>query len=112
MENNSSVPILFPLEPGQFWSELRRIVQEEIARRPAAGIAGAADITQTPGLTQKPLYKMSEVCSLFRVSRPTVYEWIRVGKLRPVKIRSRVYFLGRDIEALLHPAVNGSSEAG
>lgn len=96
---NSSLPILFPLEPDQFWAELRRIIHEEMASAQKAPAAGS--LMDTPGLTQKPLYKMSELCSLFRVSRPTVYEWIKAGKLRPVKIRSRVYFLGADILRLL-----------
>lgn len=96
---NSSLPILFPLEPDQFWAELRRIIKEEMARVHEG--PSSPPLLETPGLTQKPLYKMSELCSLFRVSRPTVYEWIKAGKLRPVKIRSRVYFLGADILRLL-----------
>lgn len=102
MENNA-VPMFFALEPERFWAELRRILQEEMAR---AGQASAPlPLLETPGLSQKPLYKMSEICSLFRVSRPTVYEWIKAGKLRPVKIRSRVYFLGAEIHLLLHAPV-------
>jgi excisionase family DNA binding protein len=47
---------------------------------------------------------MSEVCVLFHVTKPTIYDWVKHGKLKPFKIRSRVYFLWQDIEALLHPA--------
>jgi excisionase family DNA binding protein len=97
---SSSVPILIPLEPATFWSEIRKIIQEELTRAQRA--PAPALLFETPGLTQKPLYRMSEVCRLFGVSRPTVYDWIRHGKLRRVKIRSRVYFLGAEIDQLLH----------
>lgn len=82
-----------------FWAEMRKIIQEEMARTQKA--AASAPLLETPGLTQKPLYRMSEVCRLFGVSRPTVYDWIKHGKLRRVKIRSRVYFLGTEIDQLL-----------
>ena len=32
---------------------------------------------------------------------PTIYDWIKHGKLKRVKIRSRVYFLGSDIRQLM-----------
>lgn len=38
---------------------------------------------------------MAEVCVIFQVSKPTIYDWIKNGKLKPYKIRSRVYFLAR-----------------
>jgi excisionase family DNA binding protein len=56
---------------------------------------------ETPGLTEKPLFKMNEVCSLFKVTKPTIYDWVKCGKLKKVKIRSRVYFLGEDIRKLI-----------
>jgi hypothetical protein len=30
MENNPSIPILFPYEPAEFWIQMRRTIQEEI----------------------------------------------------------------------------------
>ena len=58
---------------------------------------------ETPGLTYKPLYKIAEVCSMFQITKPTIYDWIKHGKLKSYKIRSRVYFLWNDIQHLLHP---------
>jgi excisionase family DNA binding protein len=52
-------------------------------------------------LTYKPLYKIKEVCDFFQVTRPTLYDWIKDGKLKPYKIKSRVYFLHSDIQQLL-----------
>lgn len=97
-----ATPMLFPYQPEQFWQSIRKIIREEVSQleKPRAD----APILQTPGMVTKPLFKISEVCQLFQITKPTIYEWIKHGKLKPVKIRSRVFFLGQDIQALLHPA--------
>ena len=100
MENNGTVPILFPFEPSEFWAQIRQIIKEEINKANTEK-AHSTPLLETPGLTQKPLYKISEICSLFHVSKPTIYDWVKHGKLRRVKIRSRVYFLGSEIQQLL-----------
>ena len=96
MQNNLAVPILVQITPEDFWAKMRVIVREEMNRKLPDQI-----IMETPGLTEKPLYKIQEVCSLFKVSKPTIYDWIKHGKLKRVKIRSRVYFLGSDIKQLM-----------
>ncbi len=64
MEKNASVPILIPLQPVEFWAQIRVIIREEVTRcRNEQPILSS--ITETPGLTEKPLYKMQEICSLF-----------------------------------------------
>lgn len=88
----------FPFEPDEFWSRLRLIIREEVARIQLS--APVSSSHQVSGLIQKPLYKIGEVCELFQVSRPTIYEWIKHGKLRPVRIRSRVFFLWDDLQQL------------
>jgi len=98
---NLVTPILFPYDPEHFWQSIRQIVREEVSliekQRPVS------PTYDTPGLTYKPLFKIAEVCSLFHVTKPTIYDWVRHGKLKPFKIRSRVYFLWQDIERLMHP---------
>lgn len=101
-QGNTITPMLFPYEPEQFWKSMRQMIREEVTQaeiprpdRPAY---------ETPGLTYKPLYKIAEVCTLFHVTKPTIYDWIRHGKLKPFKIRSRVYFLWQDIQQLLPQA--------
>lgn len=98
---NIVTPMLFPYDPQQFWQLLRQVIREEVNKMEKKD--GEAVAYQTPGLTQKPLYKIAEVCALFQVTKPTIYEWIRHGKLKPYKIRSRVFFLWQDIHQLLHP---------
>ena len=100
MEKKASVPILVPFEPIEFWTQIREIVREELCRS-QKDLPATATLMETPGLTEKPLYKMQEICSLFKVTKPTTYDWIKHGKLKRVKIRSRVYFLGSDIKQLM-----------
>jgi len=100
MEKNVSVPILIPFVPEEFWAQIRVIIREEVTRNQKEQPV-AASIMETPGLTEKPLYKIQEICSLFKITKPTIYDWIKHGKLKRVKIRSRVYFLGSDIRQLM-----------
>ncbi|MEO5997114.1 MAG: helix-turn-helix domain-containing protein [Chitinophagaceae bacterium] len=98
VKNEGAVtPMLIPYKPDDFWEHLRIIIREELIKTGRKGNT----IYQTPGLEYKPLYKVAEVCDLFQVTRPTIYDWIKHGKLRPHKIRSRVYFLWNDIQLLL-----------
>lgn len=63
----------------------------------------SGDLT-TPGLTEKPLFQIIEICALFNVTRTTVHEWVKSGKLRKIKVRSRVYFLASDVRKIIVPA--------
>lgn len=96
-----ATPMLFPYEPYQFWQNIRKIIREELSQLEKHRPESAS--LETPGMTFKPLFKIAEVCNLFQVSKPTIYDWVKHGKLKPVKVRSRVYFLRQDIQALLQP---------
>ncbi len=89
---------LFRYEPDEFWEHILSIMREEVTR--TAKEEPSASLTETKGLTYKPLCKITEVCTFFHVSIPTMYEWIKDGKLNPYKIRRRVYFLRKDIQQL------------
>lgn len=99
MNNSTATPMLFPYEPDQFWENMRSIIREEITKTSKQKPVDTS--FETSGLTYKPLLKIAEVCSFFDVSRPTIYEWIKHGKLKPYKIRRSVYFLWNDIQVLL-----------
>lgn len=102
VKNGTTVtPMLFPYEPEIFWQHFRLIVREEV--RNAEKDQPVSPVYETPGLVYKPLYKIGEVCKLFQVTRTTIYDWIKHGKLKPYKIRSRVFFLWNDIQQLLQP---------
>jgi excisionase family DNA binding protein len=96
----TSVPILIPFEPEEFWAQIRVIIREEVSKSQKEQ-PSLTSIMETPGLTEKPLYKIQEICSIFKITKPTIYDWIKHGKLKRVKIRSRVYFLGSDIRLLM-----------
>ncbi|MEP6749315.1 MAG: helix-turn-helix domain-containing protein [Bacteroidota bacterium] len=89
--------MLFPYEPERFWEQLRKVIKEEI--RLIDNVNGNA--FEVPGLTFKPLYRIIDVCALFNITRPTMYQWIKDGKLKPQKIRGNVYFLWADILVLV-----------
>ncbi|QEC58367.1 helix-turn-helix domain-containing protein [Flavisolibacter ginsenosidimutans] len=100
MDKNNSIPILIPLDPNEFWTQMRGIIREEMERSSRQTV-NSVPVAEIPGLTEKPLYNMREICSLFRITKPTIYDWIKHGKLRRIKIRSRVYFLGSEIKHLM-----------
>lgn len=70
MENLKSVPVLFPVEPGQFVQIIRVVVKEELEKFASKQVGLEYKI---PGMTYKPLYKMDEVCQLFNITAPTIY---------------------------------------
>jgi len=102
--NNTPIqtPILFPFEPEQLLESIRQVIREEFNN--AEKQKTIMPSFETPGMTYKPLYKIAEVCTLFHVTKPTIYDWVKLGKLKPFKIRSRVFFLWQDIQELLHPS--------
>jgi hypothetical protein len=76
----SATPMLLPYQPEQFWHNVRLIIHEEIAH--AEKLRPVSITHETPGLTYKLLFKMTEVCEIFRVTKPTIYDWISVGRGR------------------------------
>lgn len=95
--NDGSMPVLFAYDPETFWTQIRQIIREELSRmekerKPAA---------LPPEFTYKPMYRFKEVCSLFQITKPTLYAWIKKGKLKPFRVSSRPYFLLQDIQELL-----------
>jgi len=93
--------LLIPMPEDRFWERIRLIMREEIQILQNWQPPANATQYQTPGLTYKPLLKLNELCILLQVSRATIYEWIKIGKLKPHKVRSRVYFLWNDIQYLI-----------
>jgi hydroxylamine reductase (hybrid-cluster protein) len=83
----AGIPMLIPYEPEEFWERMRMIIREEIKEKNNGKIPVAN--LQTPGLTEKPLYRILEICALYSMSRrTTVHEWVKSGKLRKIKVSS------------------------
>ena len=98
MENFKNTAVLFPLDPDQFLQMVRVVVKEELEKFASKQVGNNYKVA---GLIYKPLYKMDEVCEIFDITPPTIYDWIKHGKLKPKKIRSRVFFMWSDIQELL-----------
>ena len=65
MEN---VQMLFPMEPNEFWSHLKTVI-EEVVNQKDDSILKQISVQATP---LKKLLKVKEVCELFHLSKPTI----------------------------------------
>ncbi len=97
----NETPMLFPIAPTEFWKQIKIIIEEVIAEK-----LSQQKISQTnPHLPEKALLKASDVCAIFQVSKPTLYEWLKQKKLKSFKVKSRRYFNRADIEVLINGAI-------
>ena len=108
MEN---VQMLFPMEPKEFWCHLKSLIEEVVNQKNDS--ISKPNSVQNPPL--KKLLKVKEVCELFQVSKPTIYDWLKQGKLKSIKIESRRYFLWEHVEELIQRSsgikgINGHNE--
>ncbi len=86
--------ILIPVELDVFWYQLKTLVEQVLGERDRQLKANNDD-------DEPKLLKTKEVCNLFQVSKPTIYEWMRNGQLRSFKIASRRFFLASDIAEMI-----------
>ena len=93
-------PMLFPITPTEFWKQIRATIDEVVTEK-----LSQHPLQTNPHLPEKALLKATDVCKIFQVSRPTLYEWLKQKKLKSFKIKSRRYFSRADIEAV----INGST---
>ena len=91
-------PMLFPIAPTEFWKQIRTAIDEVVTEKLSQQIT----LQTNPHLPEKALLKATDVCKIFQVSRPTLYEWLKQKKLKSFKIKSRRYFYRTDIEAVIN----------
>ena len=89
--------MLFPIPPSEFWKQIKIIIEDVIAEK----ISQQKISPPNNHLPEKTLLKPSDVCEIFQVSKPTLYEWLKQKKLKSFKVMSRRYFLRAEIEALI-----------
>ena len=93
----NETPLLFPITPSEFWKQIRIIIEQVISEK-----LSQQKISPTNShLPEKALLKASDVCAIFQVSKPTLYEWLKQKKLKSFKIKSRRYFSREDIDAII-----------
>ena len=71
----ADMQMLFPMEPKEFWRQLRTMIEEVVEEKNGSLIKH----TSTDNPSKMPLLKAKEVCELFHVSKPTIYEWLKQG---------------------------------
>jgi excisionase family DNA binding protein len=91
------VQMLFPMEPKEFWQKLKAIVEQVVIEHSNTGPTIDTGDQNGP----RPLLKVKEVCKILKISKPTLYEWMKQGRIESVKIKTRRYFKEVDVEKLI-----------
>ena len=90
-------PMLFPTAPSEFWKQIRTTIEEVVTEK-----LSQQKIPLTSNhLPEKALLKPADICKIFQVSKPTLYEWLKQEKFKSFNIRSRRYFLRTEIESVI-----------
>jgi len=93
----NETPMLFPMAPGEFWKQIRTTIKEVVNEK----LNQQTALPTASLLPERPLLKASEVCAIFPVSKPTLYDLLKQKKLKSFKIKSRRYFSRADIESII-----------
>ena len=94
----NETPMLFPIALSEFWKQIRTIIDDVVTEK-----LSQQNLSQTNcHLPDKALLKASDVCEIFQVSKPTLYEWLKQNKLKSFKVKSRRYFNRADIDHLIN----------
>jgi len=88
------------IDTEDFYKRIMLLIREELCNASKLSTSVAYSV---PGLVQKPLYKASEVCTMFGITRQTLHSWNKDNILKPRKIKSRTFYLWADIEKLIIP---------
>ena len=94
----NETPMLFPIAPSEFWKQIKIIIEDVIAEK----LKQQKFTPPNSHLPEKPLLKASDVCEIFQVSKPTLYQWLKQKKVKSFKVKSRRYFNRSDIDALIN----------
>ncbi len=104
----NETPMLFPITPSEFWKQIRITVDEVISEK----LAQQTIASTNSHLPEKALLKASDVCAIFQVSKPTIYQWLKQKKLKSFKVKSRRYFLRQEIESIIRGENTGRTNPG
>lgn len=93
-EFNQEGATLFPMNPEWFLQYVRRSIREELE-----SIQSTTSTTEPSSHTD--LLTAKETCIFLDVTRKTLRDWEKQGRLMPVRIGRRVYYRRSDIEKAL-----------
>jgi excisionase family DNA binding protein len=91
----ASSNLLIQMDRDEFWKKLREVVDELMVHHDKRVSFQALKSRLTPKLL-----KVTEVCLIFRITKPTLYSWMRQGHVDSVKVGARRLF--RFEQYLLH----------
>ncbi|MEO7045454.1 MAG: helix-turn-helix domain-containing protein [Casimicrobiaceae bacterium] len=94
----NETPMLFPITPSEFWKQIRTVIDDVVSEKLSQQSLSATK----SHLPEKVLLKASDVCVIFQVSKPALYEWLNQNKLKSFKVKSRRYFNRADIDHLIN----------
>lgn len=97
-------PMMVPMTQTEFWDKMQSVVEKVVE----AKLTTASSSIPATLLPEKALLKAAEVCSIFQISKPTLYEWLKQNKIASFKIQSRRYFSRQDIEAIIQQSNKAS----
>ena len=78
----NEVPMLFPMAPAEFWKQIKTTIEEVVNEKINQPFQPPPTTSHLP---EKTLLKASDVCAIFQVSKPTLYDWLKQDKLRSFK---------------------------
>jgi hypothetical protein len=90
---------LFSLTVGEFKELLKNSINEYLE-----------EIPKSKSYNDDQLIKIGELCKTLNVSRVSVFNWIKNGKIKSYHLNSRLYFKMKDIEAALNSRRKGGHE--
>ncbi|MES2330727.1 MAG: helix-turn-helix domain-containing protein [Bacteroidota bacterium] len=90
-------PMMVPMTQTEFWDKMQSVVEKVVE----AKLTTATSSISATLIPEKALLKASEVCTIFQISKPTLYEWLKQNKIASFKIQSRRYFSRQDIETII-----------
>ncbi len=93
----NETPMLFPIAPAEFWKHIRTTIEEVVNKK----LKQQTTSPPISHLLEKALLKAAEVCAIFQLSKPTLYDWLKQKKLKSFKIKSRRYFSRINIETII-----------
>jgi hypothetical protein len=70
--------MLFPITPSEFWKQIRIIIESVISEK----LSNQNLPSQSLSPAERALFKPTEVCKIFEVSKPTLYQWLKQKNLK------------------------------
>ena len=83
---------------------------EDCAKSLLTQPSGCDTIHIMPGITIDNVYETTEAARLIGIGYATLYRWIKVGKLTPIRIAGRTLIPKSEVERLKHEQKNQAAE--